>query len=196
MIHPQTKVSFISELVSDGVLARADIPRGTIVWTQDVLDQVFEQAAFDRFPPAVQAQLDRYAHRDALGRYVLCWDAGRYVNHHCDPALRGVGSWFMVARRDIEAGEEITCDYAECNLDEALMCDCADPACRGQIHGRDLLRYAGPWDAEARELAGLIRTVPQPLWPYLLDPAQAGALRDGQQDPISFRDQCAYKGGK
>jgi hypothetical protein len=196
VIHPLTRVTLISERVGEGVLALADMPRGTIVWTRDPLDQEFEAATVERFAPPIRAQVERYSHRDAEGRYVLCWDAGRYVNHHCDPALRGVGPWFMVARRDIAAGQEITCDYAECNLYEVLVCDCADPACRREIHGRDLLRHADAWDAEARKLAALIQTVEQPLWPYLLDPAHADALRRGQLDPISFRDQCAFKGAE
>jgi len=184
----------MSELVGQGVVALADIPRGTIVWTQDALDQVLDGPTVDRLPPALRVQVQRYAHRDAAGRYVLCWDAGRYVNHHCDPALRGVGPWFMVARRDIEVGEEITCDYAECNLSGAMMCECPYPGCRGQIHGRDLLRYAAAWDAEARDLAARMRTVAQPLWPYLLDPAEADALRRGDRAPISFRDQYGFGG--
>jgi len=58
-------------------------------------------------------------------------------NHSCDPntAYRGLD---VVALRDIEAGEELTLDYAGfCNEDMApFECRCGARGCRGWITGR------------------------------------------------------------
>ncbi len=194
MIHPDTRLCWISEAVGHGVRATRDIPRGCIVWTQDALDRVFEPSVVSAMAPPVRALVHRFAHRDARGRFIMCWDAGRNVNHSCAPNLRGVGPWFMVARREIAAGEEITCDYAECNLAAPLECACGSPQCRGRIGGDDLRRLGGDWDAEARALAALISELQQPLWPYLLDPREAKAFAEGREIPPSFREQSAPLG--
>jgi hypothetical protein len=44
----------------------------------------------------------------------------------------------LVARRDIEAGEEVTSDYAtSTGIDYALTCNCGAAICRGTITGDD-----------------------------------------------------------
>lgn len=68
-------------------------------------------------------------------------EAWRPVNHGCDPTawLRGLD---VVARRDIEAGEEITLEYATF-YDERMppfTCACGAPTCRGTIRGDDWQR--------------------------------------------------------
>lgn len=187
MIHPSTRVARVSDVVGDGVFATARIAKGTIVWTQDALDRVFPVEAPKSLPPAILAQLERYAHIDENGQYVLCWDSGKLINHSCSPTLRGVGTWFQVARRDIEAGEEITCDYAECNLQEQLHCHCPGTSCRGAVHADDLLRFASTWDEEALTLLALVPEVEQPLWPYLLDEPKARAYVEKRTPLPSFR---------
>ncbi|MCA9705535.1 MAG: SET domain-containing protein [Myxococcales bacterium] len=193
MIHPFTRILPIDEEIGDGVFATQRIPRGTIVWTQDGLDRVMLEEHLEDMSPALRAQVERYAHLDAARNRILCWDAGRYINHHCDPTLRGVGPWFQVARRDIEAGEELTCDYAECNVDPALECRCGAPGCRRLVHGRDLLELATGWDREAAALAVAARAVEQPLWPFLLDPAAAEAWIAGRVPLPSFVELCAFR---
>lgn len=187
MIHPQTQVVTVSNAVGLGVIATARLPRGTIVWTQDALDRVWEPSDVERLPSAARQVLERYAHVDERGRFVLCWDAGKLINHSCEPTLRGIGTWFQVARRDIEVGEAITCDYAECNIADDLRCLCGSPRCRGAVNGRDLLRFAEDWDAEARLLLDLVAGVEQPLWPYLLSPEEARAMLNGDLPLPSFR---------
>ena len=58
-----------------------------------------------------------------------------YVNHSCDPSVLNDMAW-----RDIEAGEEITTDYAYCESypDYRLEpCRCGSPLCRGRVTGDD-----------------------------------------------------------
>jgi hypothetical protein len=62
-------------------------------------------------------------------------------NHSCDPnskvvLLPGVNLSFLVSRKDIQAGEEITADYSVSQMSDThrmFMCRCGSESCRGII---------------------------------------------------------------
>ncbi len=192
MILSFTETRQVKPSIGVGVFATREIPMGTIVWTQDVFDQVWSQPRAAQLPEARRAILERWAHLDAERNFILCWDSGKLINHSCSPNLRGVGPWFQVARKDISAGEELCCDYAECNIDPALACECGAPGCRGTIHSSDLETFADLWDAEAAVLLQRLNQVEQPLWSHLLAPQEVeGWLREPGTLP-SFRSMCAF----
>jgi uncharacterized protein len=61
-----------------------------------------------------------------------------YTNHSCDPNIALQGQIVFVAMRGIEAGEELTHDWATTDdLDYTMECRCGTPACRGTITGKD-----------------------------------------------------------
>lgn len=64
-----------------------------------------------------------------------------YVNHSCEPNCGLRGEITFVAMCDIDAGEELTCDYA-CidNEDYSFECQCGASTCRKVITGRDWQR--------------------------------------------------------
>ncbi len=73
------------------------------------------------------------------GKIVLLGAPDRHINHSCDPNayVRYEGECsFFVARRDIEAGEEITCDY-NINITNgtAWPCHCGAVRCMGTVLG-------------------------------------------------------------
>jgi uncharacterized protein len=64
-----------------------------------------------------------------------------FLNHSCDPNVGSGGNTVLVAMRDIEAGEELTTDYALFDdYDGSMECHCGLPLCRGRIDGRDWRR--------------------------------------------------------
>jgi SET domain-containing protein len=73
------------------------------------------------------------------GRVVLLGFPDRHTNHSCDPTAwvlyQAEGAW-LVARRAIAAGEEITCDY---NINvtggSSWPCHCGAARCRGETVG-------------------------------------------------------------
>ena len=153
MIHPDTHLEVIHEDVGLGVRASADIPRGTLLWVRDALDVVLTGHEVRALPVRLRAQAERLGYQDSAGRTIVCWDAGKNVNHACAPAMRGVGHDAMIAVRDIAAGDEITCDYAECNLQEVLTCLCGAPTWRGpSAAGRPRRPPPRPGPAEGRRL--------------------------------------------
>ncbi len=61
-----------------------------------------------------------------------------YNNHSCDPNCGLRGEITFVAIRDIEIGEELTCDYAFIdNEDYEFECNCGSENCRKKITGYD-----------------------------------------------------------
>ena len=62
----------------------------------------------------------------------------RHLNHRCDPNgyIREIdGQTYIYARRDIQAGEEITNDYCMNNRgEESWQCNCDAADCRKIIH--------------------------------------------------------------
>jgi uncharacterized protein len=58
-----------------------------------------------------------------------------YINHSCEPNLLNYIAW-----RDIQAGEEITTDYAYCEAYPGYClepCICGSSICRGRVTGDD-----------------------------------------------------------
>jgi SET domain-containing protein len=64
-----------------------------------------------------------------------------FSNHSCEPNIGVVGQIVFVALRDIEAGEELTHDWATTDDDGyRLECRCGAVNCRGVITGQDWRR--------------------------------------------------------
>ena len=162
-----------------GVFATRAIPRGTIIWALDVLDQRFSAAAIAAMPAYARAQVEKYTYVDARGDHVLCWDHARFFNHSCAANCLSVGYEFEIAIQDIPAGAELTDDYGTLNPAEPFPCACGRPGCRGQVLPDDHVRLGDAWNRAARDAFFLIRTVPQPLWDVLVErPAIESALDD------------------
>ena len=179
MVHPHTELRFVNDNIGWGVFATRPIPRGTIIWALDTLDQKFNPEQVAGLPPYAQSSLDKYSYIDARGRHILCWDHGRYFNHSCAANCLSLGYDFELAIRDIAAGEELTDDYGTLNPLVAFPCLCDTPDCRRAVQPDDFTRHGDRWNTRAREAFFLIPTVPQPLWDVLSDrPDIEAALAD------------------
>ncbi len=167
MIHPDTDLVHISSDLGRGILATANIPRGTLVWVRDRFDWLMSARDVEQLDTAHRRLLDKWGYRDSNGHWVLCSDIGRFVNHSCAPTMRSLGDDLMIAVRDISVGEEVTCDYAECNV--SLKCACQRPGCRHTISPTDVFEHTEQWDAEIRGATSCAASVPQPLLRYAID---------------------------
>lgn len=164
MIHPDAELRWVSEAVGWGVFAGKEIPRGSLVWVKDSLDQVLTPEQVESLPPILQRQADIYGFTDARGDTVLCWDLGRFVNHHCAPSSLSSGLDFDVAIRTIPAGGEITTHYAQLNLDRPFHCLCGWRGCENTILPADFERHAAAWDRQIGAALQDAAEVRQPLW--------------------------------
>lgn len=64
-----------------------------------------------------------------------------FINHSCEPNVGYGGNVVLVAMRDIDAGEELTTDYALfVDYERPMERTCGRPTCRGRVDGRDWQR--------------------------------------------------------
>lgn len=186
MLHPDAELFHTGSERGLGVRATARIPTGTVTWTLCALDHVISPAQLMALPPAYHPVVRHFAYRDHEGAHVLCWDAARYMNHSCGANTRGLGHWAQIAVRDIEQGEEITCDYGECNLEQPLACSCGWRHCRGSVGPADLPRLAGAWDREIARATDRARLVHQPLRRFFEDRASLIEVLERRALPASI----------
>lgn len=103
-----------SRIHGTGLIAREFIAAGTLVWElRPGFDLELTREEVERLSSYSQEQVRRYIYIDVItGKYVLCSDDAKFMNHSDSPNTRTAGTQ-TVAVHDIAAGEELTCDYAE-----------------------------------------------------------------------------------
>ncbi|HEY1894869.1 MAG TPA: SET domain-containing protein-lysine N-methyltransferase [Terracidiphilus sp.] len=120
-----------SEINGLGVFAARAFAAGDVVLT---IDDSFEVSADHPVPDGEEHHCD-YLER---GRVVWMGIPERYINHSCDPnvyvlTLSGVRR--VLARRNIEAGDEIAYDYCVNGYGDVVWtCHCGAARCRQTIH--------------------------------------------------------------
>jgi hypothetical protein len=163
MIHPSTELKFISPEVGMGVVATEFIPKGTITWAFDPLDQVFSPEEVLNMKPFFRNFLDKYTYRDHQGYYILCWDHARFVNHSFRSNCISTAYNFELAVRDIYPGEELTDDYGYLNVSEPFSALPEPGSERNCVMPDDLLNYHELWDAQLKSAFTHFNLVSQPL---------------------------------
>lgn len=96
-----------------GVFSVNKVKKGETVWVYESdFCKTFSSDEVKKMPPVQQAYINKYAYRthDEPDIWELDLDNGRFMNHSENPNTdyTDMKGW---AVRDIEAGEEITCDY-------------------------------------------------------------------------------------
>lgn len=169
MIHPDTELRFINPQIGFGVFATKPIPKGTIVWGLDGLDQCVGQESIDALPEMAREKALKYMFRDGQGRYVLCWDYTRYVNHSFTPTCMMTPFDFDVAIVDIQEGQELVGDYGMLNILEPFEPFPEPGAERSVVMPDDLANHYARWDATLASAFHHVPRLPQPLRPLLSD---------------------------
>jgi SET domain-containing protein len=136
-----------SAIQGRGVYALRRISKGTWVveYTGELItsaeaDRRYDDESMDRHHTFLFAKNDEWV-IDASGQ----GSDARFINHSCEPNCEAVvdedsGEIWIVALRDISAGEELSYDYGyeSAGTDEATArrlypCHCGSPRCRGTI---------------------------------------------------------------
>ncbi|MBP6945319.1 SET domain-containing protein-lysine N-methyltransferase [Patescibacteria group bacterium] len=89
----------------------------------------------------------------SAGKLIMQWDEelwsieergdgdDYFLNHSCDSNLWMKDAYTLIAKRDIQIGEELTADYAIWEADKTFVskweCRCGSVECRGQVTGKD-----------------------------------------------------------
>lgn len=169
MIHPDTELRFINEVIGYGVFATKFIPKGTITWIMDDLEQKLDEAYVQSLDRMRQEQIIKYCFRNRQGKYVLSWDIAKYVNHSFNANCIPTAYDFEIAIGDIEAGEELTNDYASLNLDKPLECLPEPGITKTTVTSDDFLLLYPEWDRKAAEAMKHFNWVEQPLEAFITD---------------------------
>ena len=102
-----------------GCFAEERIRAGQVVWVYDErVDIPMPTAALAALPEVVREYFLNFGYEelhDGVPVTVLCADHAKYVNHSDEPNL--LDEEANVAARDIEVGEELTCNYFKGDLD-------------------------------------------------------------------------------
>lgn len=117
LIHTCVKPSRIHGM---GVFAAEDIPAGTLIWIyNEKVDWRMSEDDLSRFPEPFQSRMRDYSYRLPSGDYVFCGDNAKFMNHSNSPNCDDSGDR-TVTRRHIRAGEELTCDYRDFDMDSIV----------------------------------------------------------------------------
>ncbi len=171
MMHPDTKIEFISDDIGYGVVAVKFIPKGTITWVQDELDQIFTPQQYAGMKPASREMMDKYSFRNNEGKFILCWDLAKYVNHSFKANCLSTAYDFEIAIRDIFPGEQLTDDYGYLNVTEPFVAK-DEGTERKVVFPDDLLNYHKEWDEKLEESFSELKSVEQPLLPLVSENVQ------------------------
>lgn len=163
MIHPSTQLRYINNQIGFGVFATKFIPKGTIVWALDPLDQILHPSVLQEVDPHRKAMIQKYAYRNERGEYVLCWDLGRYVNHSFHANCMGTAYNCEISIRDINPGEQLTDDYGTLNVEEPFKVLKEEGTNREIVYPDDLLNYHKQWDQQVIDALAYFNQVEQPL---------------------------------
>ncbi|OWY65712.1 SET domain-containing protein-lysine N-methyltransferase [cyanobacterium TDX16] len=188
MIHPDTELRLVNEIIGYGVFATRFIPQGTITWVVDELDRKIDEAYVLSLDRLQQNHIFKYSFRDRNGDYILCWDIGRYVNHSFRANCISTAYDFEIAVRDIYPGEELTDDYACFNLDEPFECLPEPGFAKTKVMPDDFLLLYPEWDKKVANAMNYFNRVEQPLKKFIsskvIDKVNAVAAGDEQLDSM------------
>jgi len=162
MMHPDTEIRFISDEIGYGVVATKFIPKGTITWVQDELDQIYTPSQVSEMKDLSKEMVDKYTFRNNKGNFVMCWDLSKYVNHSFNSNCLSTAYDFEVAIRDIQVGEELTDDYGYLNVTEEFKAK-DEGTSRSTVYPDDLLNFHEEWDEKLQDAFKDFEIVEQPL---------------------------------
>jgi SET domain-containing protein len=116
-----------------GVIAKRDFAEGEVILPIDD-----SRIVDDEHPLRPElGENDHHCDYLAGGKTILMRSPERHINSCCDPSayVKTIdGVRYVVARRLIEAGEEITYDYIiDCHGGIVWQCSCGSPLCRETI---------------------------------------------------------------
>lgn len=134
-----------SATAKQGTFAKEFIKQGTVIMVQGGRIITGEELDTDYYKPvwyhAFQVERELYIVPFEIAEDYL--DAIFKVNHSCEPSCGLRGEVSLIAMKDLNPGDEITFDYAMCDVDvegehwEAMDCNCGSKSCRKKITGFD-----------------------------------------------------------
>ena len=130
-----------SSIHGRGLFALERIARGEVVCVKG--GYIFDRQSLQSMPEWFRAAEIQVAEDLFIGPLHREEREGSMIfsNHSCDPNIGVQGQIVFVAMRDIQAGEELTHDWATTDDDDyQIECNCGAANCRKVLTGRDWQR--------------------------------------------------------
>jgi hypothetical protein len=139
MLHPLIKVVELGVIQGKGYIAQGLIRQGEVISRLDGAYTLYAISEVQTWDAAAIDELLHYGYQCSATEIVQEHGDEKYMNHSCNPNTWWADDHTMIARRDIQAGEEITYDYAttEVTLDFTMQCYCGSSLCRGVVTNKD-----------------------------------------------------------
>lgn len=111
-----------SDIHGIGCFTKEFVKKGQLIWKfDDKFDLVLSKEYVDNLPEGAKDNFLNYAYiSKPTGEYVLCSDDSKFFNHDNDPNVSCVipegsknNDLLCFATRDINEGEELTCNYGD-----------------------------------------------------------------------------------
>lgn len=139
-LSPKLEVRAAPHKGGFAVFARESLQKDELicVWTGRAV--TFEQ--LQRLSPLERSHTLQVEDQVYLAPLGLEEEPADFINHSCQPNAGIRGQISLVAMRPIDAGEEITFDYAMADSTpyDEFDCACGSPLCRGRVTGEDWKR--------------------------------------------------------
>jgi SET domain-containing protein len=111
-----------SSIAGMGLFAATRLPAGCVIWEYtDGIDWRIGPDELELFPEPYQSRMRHYLYQEDSGIYVLCGDNAKYMNHAEDPNCDDPEGAYTVTNRVVRAGEELTCDYRNFDLEARTL---------------------------------------------------------------------------
>lgn len=108
-----------SEIEGLGLFLAQPVKKGTITWLfEEGFDLKISESELEALSDSSKEYIKKYGYlSQRSGLYIVCLDNSRFMNHSDNPTTAGLYRDDLpfegadVALRDLEIGEELTCDY-------------------------------------------------------------------------------------
>lgn len=139
MLHKHIVVVDRGVIEGKGLVARDLIRQGEVVSRLEPGQPTVTIAEALAMTQAEQDALLHHGYQCSAELIVNEQGDEKYMNHSCDPNILWADDETMIARRDIQPGEEITYDYAmtEIAIPFTMTCRCGSALCRGVVTNLD-----------------------------------------------------------
>ena len=138
MLDPHLNIFADSHIHGGGIRANAFIASGSTLWTHDSYRFIVNRRlmlVLNRLQPRY---VSAYSYQIGDNHYIYRATPFSQFNHSCTPNGWWAGE-VLVARVDIQPGDEVTYDYAtsEVGVPFRMVCQCTEPNCRRVITNLD-----------------------------------------------------------
>jgi SET domain-containing protein len=115
IIRTEVKPSAIHGL---GLFTLDYLSKDQIYWEPNpIIDRVLDKRLMALLPRLTREYMYHYSWQDKNGDFYISLDNDKFMNHSDTPNTYSGHPKFCFANRDIDAGEELTCDYTEFGTD-------------------------------------------------------------------------------